>query len=63
MPTASDTLRVAISGCHRMLDTLPRGHNWAQAFAGRPGYDRRRGVRSRRRDPRRGSWGMEGHLG
>ena len=36
MPTASDTLRVAISGCHRMLDTLPRGHNWAQAFAAVP---------------------------
>ena len=26
-------LRVAIAGCHRMLDTLNRGHNWANAFS------------------------------
>ena len=26
-------LRVAIAGCHRMLDQASRGHNWANAFA------------------------------
>jgi predicted dehydrogenase len=33
MTGSLDTLRVAIAGCHRMLDTLPRGHNWANGFA------------------------------
>ena len=28
-----DRLRVAIAGCHRMLDTANRGHNWANGFA------------------------------
>ena len=26
-------LRVAIAGCHRMLDQINREHNWANAFA------------------------------
>ena len=33
MARSSETLKVAIAGCHRMLDTLPRGHNWANGFA------------------------------
>ena len=28
-----ENLRVAIAGCHRMLDQVSRGHNWANAFA------------------------------
>jgi hypothetical protein len=28
--------RVAIAGCHRMLDRAAAGHNWAAAFAGDP---------------------------
>ncbi len=33
MVRKQDKLRVAIAGCHRMLDTLNRGHNWANGFA------------------------------
>ena len=33
MSSSTDKLRVAIAGCHRMLDTLNRGHNWANGFA------------------------------
>lgn len=29
-------LRVAIAGCHRMLDRTPANHNWAAAFAAVP---------------------------
>jgi len=29
----AENLRVAIAGCHRMLDQVSRGHNWANAFA------------------------------
>lgn len=39
MLTSTAALRVAIAGCHRMLDTLPRGHNWAQAFDSVPETD------------------------
>src|SRR4051812_16205656 len=28
--------RVAITGCHRMLERAPAGHNWAAAFAAVP---------------------------
>src|ERR687885_218782 len=28
--------RVAIAGCHRMLDRAPAGHNWAAGFAAVP---------------------------
>src|SRR5205823_411877 len=28
--------RVAIAGCHRMLERTPAGHNWAAAFAADP---------------------------
>ena len=33
MTAGPDALRVAIAGCHRMLDTLPRAHNWANGFS------------------------------
>lgn len=31
-----EPLRVAIAGCHRMLDRTPANHNWAAAFAAVP---------------------------
>ena len=35
--TAPDRpLRVAIAGCHRMLDRVAQSHNWATAFAAVP---------------------------
>ena len=33
MTAGPDALRVAIAGCHRMLDTLPRAHNGAYGFS------------------------------
>ena len=53
-----DKLRVAIAGCHRMLDTANRGHNWANGFARAPDTDRRRRVRQGRGDAR----GVPGRL-
>ena len=36
MTTPDRPLRVAIAGCHRMLDRVAQSHNWATAFAAVP---------------------------
>ena len=45
--------RVAIAGCHRMLDRTPAGHNWAAGFAADPPGGAGRGLRPGRRHPPR----------
>ena len=63
MPTEADVLRVAISGCHRMLSTTPAGHNWASGFAAVPEtkvvavFDRGAETREQFRACWRETWG------
>ena len=58
-----DKLRVAIAGCHRMLDTANRGHNWANGFARAPDttvvavFDKDQATRERFRAVWRDTWG------
>ncbi len=58
-----DKLRVAIAGCHRMLDTANRGHNWANGFARTPDttvvavFDKDHATRERFRAVWRDTWG------
>ena len=58
-----DKLRVAIAGCHRMLDTANRGHNWANGFARAPDttvvavFDRDEATREGFRAVWRDTWG------
>ena len=59
----ADKLRVAIAGCHRMLDTLNRGHNWANGFARVPEttvvgvFDKGQETRDEFRSVWRDTWG------